>query len=65
MDVFIAFPVIIMALAIVAVFGTDLGYVILAIALPFIPDASRVLRLRKESLGVRERSSGQCAMHLE
>ena len=28
MDVFIAFPVIIMALAIVAVFGTDLGYVI-------------------------------------
>ena len=51
-DVFIAFPVIIMALAIVAVFGTDLGYVVLAIALPFIPDASRIVR--SNALALRE-----------
>ena len=52
MDVFIAFPVIIMALAIVAVFGTDLGYVMLAIAIPFIPDASRIVR--SNALALRE-----------
>lgn len=51
-DVFIAFPVIIMALAIVAVFGTDLGYVMLAIALPFVPDASRIVR--SNALAIRE-----------
>ena len=51
-DVFIAFPVIIMALAIVAVFGTNLGYVVLAIALPFIPDASRIVR--SNALALRE-----------
>jgi peptide/nickel transport system permease protein len=51
-DVFIAFPVIIMALAIVAVFGTNLGYVVLAIALPFIPDAARIVR--SNALALRE-----------
>ncbi|MDA0241644.1 MAG: ABC transporter permease [Proteobacteria bacterium] len=51
-DVFIAFPVIIMALAIVAVFGTNLGYVVLAIALPFVPDASRIVR--SSALTLRE-----------
>jgi peptide/nickel transport system permease protein len=52
MDVFIAFPVIIMALAIVSVLGTDLGFVILAIAIPFIPDASRIVR--SNALALRE-----------
>ena len=51
-DIFIAFPVIIMALAIVAVFGTNLGYVVLAIALPFVPDASRIVR--SNALALRE-----------
>ena len=52
MDVFIAFPVIIMALAIVSVLGTDLGFVILAIAIPFVPDASRIVR--SNALALRE-----------
>ena len=52
MDVFIAFPVIIMALAIVSVLGTDLGFVILAIAIPFIPDSSRIVR--SNALALRE-----------
>jgi len=51
-DVFIAFPVIIMALTIVAVFGTDLGFVGFAITLPFIPDASRIVR--SNALAIRE-----------
>ena len=61
MDVFIAFSVIIMALAIVAVFGTDLGYVILAIALPFIPDASRIVR--SNALALRD-SLRRCSTRL-
>ena len=43
-DVFMAFPVIIMALAIVAVFGSALPYVILAITLPIVPDCARIVR---------------------
>jgi peptide/nickel transport system permease protein len=44
MDVFMAFPVIIMALAIVSIFGNDLHFVILAITLPIIPDCARIVR---------------------
>lgn len=43
-DVFMAFPVIIMALAVVSIFGSDLHFVILAITLPIIPDCARIVR---------------------
>ncbi len=43
-DVFMAFPVIIMALAIVSIFGSSLPYLILAITLPIIPDCARIVR---------------------
>ena len=52
MDVFLAFPLIIMALAIVSIFGTDLHYVILAIALPFVPNCARIVR--SNALAIRE-----------
>ena len=51
-DVFIAFPTIIIALSIVAVFGSDLRHVIFAICLPFIPDAARIVR--SNALAIRE-----------
>lgn len=43
-DVLIAFPTIIIALSIVAVFGSDLENVVVAICIPFIPDAARIVR---------------------
>jgi peptide/nickel transport system permease protein len=52
MDVFFAFPVIIMALAVVAILGTGAGNVILAIATPMIPRCARVVR--SSALSVRE-----------
>jgi peptide/nickel transport system permease protein len=52
MDVFFAFPVIILALAVVAVLGTGAGNVILAIAAPMIPRCARVVRA--SALAVRE-----------
>lgn len=52
MDVFFAFPVIILALAVVAVLGTGPGNVILAIAAPMIPRCARVVR--SSALAVRE-----------
>ena len=51
-DVLIAFPTIIIALSIVAVFGSELRHVILAICLPFIPDAARIVR--SNALAIRE-----------
>jgi peptide/nickel transport system permease protein len=51
-DVFIAFPTIIIALSIVSVFGSELHNVILAICLPFIPDAARIVR--SSALAIRE-----------
>ncbi|MBT5107885.1 MAG: ABC transporter permease [Rhodospirillaceae bacterium] len=51
-DVFMAFPLIIMALALVAVFGNELQFVILAITLPFIPDCARIVR--SNALQIRE-----------
>jgi peptide/nickel transport system permease protein len=52
MDVFFAFPVIILALAVVAVLGTGAGNVILAIAVPMVPRCARVVRA--SALAVRE-----------
>ena len=52
MDVFFAFPVIILALAVVAVLGTGAGNVILAIAVPMVPRCARVVR--SSALAVRE-----------
>lgn len=51
-DVFMAFPLIIMALAIVAIFGTGTDKVIMAITIPFIPRCARVVR--SSALAVRE-----------
>ena len=52
MDVFFTFPVIILALAVVAVLGTGAGNVILAIAAPMVPRCARVVRA--SALAVRE-----------
>lgn len=52
MDVMLAFPLIIMALVIVAVFGRGTENVIIAIAIPFIPKAARVVR--SSALAIRE-----------
>lgn len=51
-DIFMAFPLIIMALAIVAIFGTGTDKVIMAITIPFIPRCARVVR--SSALAVRE-----------
>ena len=51
-DVFLAFPVIIIALSVVAVFGSEIRHVIVAICLPFIPDAARIVR--SNALAIRE-----------
>ncbi len=52
MDVFLAFPLIIMALAVVAIFGTGPENVIIAITIPFIPRCARVVR--SNALTIRE-----------
>ena len=52
MDVFFAFPVIILALAVVAILGTGAGNVIIAIATPMIPRCARVVRA--SALSIRE-----------
>ena len=52
MDVFMAFPLVIMALAIVAIFGTGTEKVIIAITIPFIPRCARVVR--SSALALRE-----------
>jgi peptide/nickel transport system permease protein len=52
MDVFFAFPVIVLALAVVAILGTGPENVILAIATPMVPRCARVVR--SSALGVRE-----------
>jgi len=51
-DVFFAFPVIILALAVVAILGTGAGNVIIAIATPMIPRCARVVRA--SALSIRE-----------
>ena len=52
MDIFMAFPLVIMALAIVAIFGTGTEKVIIAITIPFIPRCARVVR--SSALALRE-----------
>lgn len=52
MDVLMAFPLVILALAVVSIFGTGIQNVILAITIPFIPRCARVVR--SSALAVRE-----------
>jgi len=51
-DVFMSFPLIIMALAIVSIFGTGVQNVILAVTIPMIPRCARVVRA--SALALRE-----------
>ncbi|MGH8059039.1 MAG: ABC transporter permease [Candidatus Entotheonellia bacterium] len=43
-DIFLAFPIIILALAVVSILGTGVGNVIMAITVPMIPNCARVVR---------------------
>lgn len=52
MDVFMAFPLIILALAVVSIFGTGVWNVIIAITIPFIPRSARIVR--SSALAIRE-----------
>jgi peptide/nickel transport system permease protein len=52
LDVFMAFPLIILALAVIAIFGTGAQNIILAITIPFIPRCARVVR--SSALAIRE-----------
>ena len=52
MDIFMAFPLIIMALAVVSILGTGIQYVIIAITIPFVPRCARVVR--SSALAIRE-----------
>jgi peptide/nickel transport system permease protein len=52
LDVFMAFPIIILALAVIAIFGTGTHNVIIAITIPFIPRCARVVR--STALSIRE-----------
>ena len=51
-DVMMAFPLIIMALAVVSIFGTGVHNVIIAITIPLIPRCARVVR--SSALSIRE-----------
>jgi peptide/nickel transport system permease protein len=51
-DIMMAFPLIIMALAVVAIFGTGVENVIMAITVPLIPRCARVVR--SSALAIRE-----------
>ena len=52
MDIFLAFPLIILALAVVSILGTGVTNVILAITIPMIPRAALVAR--SSALAIRE-----------
>ena len=52
MDVFMAFPLIILAMAVVATLGPGTQNVIIAITIPFIPQCARVVR--SNALAIRE-----------
>jgi peptide/nickel transport system permease protein len=52
MDVFLSFPLIVLAMAVVAILGTGTSKVILAIIVPMIPRAARVCRAN--ALAIRE-----------
>jgi peptide/nickel transport system permease protein len=50
-DIFLAFPIIILALAVVSILGTGVANVIVAIMIPMIPNCARVVR--SSALAVR------------
>ncbi len=52
MDIFMAFPLIILALAVVSILGTGIQYLIIAITIPFVPRCARVVR--SNALAIRE-----------
>jgi peptide/nickel transport system permease protein len=52
LDIVISFPLIIMALAVVSIFGTGVQNVIIAITIPLIPRTGRVVR--SSALAIRE-----------
>ncbi len=52
LDVIMAFPLIILALAVVSIFGTGVHNVIIAITIPLIPRCARVVR--SSALAIRE-----------
>jgi len=52
LDIVMSFPLIIMALAVVSIFGTGVQNVIVAITIPLIPRCSRVVR--SSALAIRE-----------
>jgi len=52
LDVLMAFPLIILALAVVSIFGTGVHNVILAITVPLVPRCARVVR--SSALAIRE-----------
>jgi peptide/nickel transport system permease protein len=52
LDVVMAFPLIIMALAVVSIFGTGVHNVIVAITIPLIPRCARIVR--SSALAIRE-----------
>lgn len=51
-DVFLAFPIIVLALAVVSILGSGVGNVIAAITIPMIPNCAKVVR--SSALSVRE-----------
>ena len=51
-DLFLAFPIIILALAVVSILGTGVSNVIMAITVPMIPNCARVVRA--SALSVRQ-----------
>ena len=57
-----AFPLVILALAVVSIFGTGTHNVILAITIPFIPRCARVVR--SSALAVRETPYHRCGARL-
>jgi peptide/nickel transport system permease protein len=51
-DILLAFPIIILALAVVSILGTGIGNVIMAITVPMVPNCARVVR--SSALAVRQ-----------
>jgi peptide/nickel transport system permease protein len=51
-DLFLSFPIIILALAVVAILGTGVSNVIMAITVPMVPNCARVVR--SSALAVRQ-----------
>jgi peptide/nickel transport system permease protein len=51
-DIFLAFPIIILALTVVSILGTGISNVIMAITVPMVPNCARVVR--SSALAVRE-----------